>query len=493
MTATSDIAAARAAVAEASRTLADAGLLVGTAGNVSTRVGEFVAVTATGAVLAELTPEQVTVVTLDGEIVEGEFAPTSETALHLGVLRAAPADRVGAVVHTHAPLATALSLVVDEVPVVHYQQLLLGGSLRVAGFHTFGSAELARAVGAALDGRLAALMANHGAIALGRDLADAVSNALLTEWGVRAVLARAGDRRTPHPRRRPAARCHRGRDPHGLRHDEEGVVVKNKPIARGRSAEVYAEGDDRVIKLAFAGVTRAEVDDEIAASQLAHALGLTPVRCYGAVEIDGRHGMALDRIVGVPLTAVAERNILRLPEVGRTLATEHLFVHRAHTSELPDVRELALAQLDTPALAALTAAERDAVAARIRALPAGDAVLHLDFHPQNVFVLADRNVVIDWQTATSGPAAADVALTRLLFREAELFPGTALPMRVVYAAVRRILLRFYLGEYLRAGTVTVAELDRWEIAARVLRLGLLDIPSERERMIAGIRAELARS
>lgn len=268
-------------------------------------------------------------------------------------------------------------------------------------------------------------------------------------------------------------------------------VVGSRPIARGRSAEVFADGDDRVVKLAFPGVDAAEVAQEVAASRLAYELGITPVRCHGDVEVDGRHGIVFDRIEGVPLTAVAERNILRLPQVGSTLATEHLFVHRARTDRLPDVRELAVVQLDTPALSALTPAERDAVARRIRALPAGDAVLHLDFHPQNVFVLAERNVVIDWQTAVAGQPAADVALTRLLFREAELFPGTSAPMRVVYGAVRRILLRFYLRSYLRAGTVSVADLDRWEIAARVLRLGLLDIPSERERMIAGIRADLA--
>ncbi|GAA1706125.1 class II aldolase/adducin family protein [Microbacterium sediminicola] len=182
MTTSSPYESARAAVVQASRTLAAAGLVVGTAGNVSTRVGDHVAISATGAVLAELTPEQVTIVSMDGEIIDGQLAPTSETGLHLGILRAAPAEAVGAVVHTHSPLATSLSLVLDEVPVVHYQQLLLGGSVRVAGFHPFGSPELAQAVGGALDGRLAALMANHGAVALGADLAQAVSNALLTEW-----------------------------------------------------------------------------------------------------------------------------------------------------------------------------------------------------------------------------------------------------------------------------------------------------------------------
>jgi L-fuculose-phosphate aldolase len=172
----------RSSVAAASRQLAQAGLLVGTAGNVSARQGGAVALTATGAVLAGATPDQVTIVDLDGKVLAGDFAPTSETPLHLGVYRSSQAKGVGGIVHTHSPMATTLSMVVDELPVIHHQQLSLGGGLRVAPFHPFGSVELALAVGRALDGRLAALMANHGAVALGEDLAAAVDNALLTEW-----------------------------------------------------------------------------------------------------------------------------------------------------------------------------------------------------------------------------------------------------------------------------------------------------------------------
>ncbi|WP_020096960.1 class II aldolase/adducin family protein [Microbacterium sp. 11MF] len=182
MTMTSHHHDLRASVAAASRALAGHGLLIGTAGNVSARAGDVVAVTATGVVLGKATADDVTVVDLGGAVVEGTLAPTSELALHLGVLRAAPAEKVSAVVHTHAPNATALSLVLDELPVVHYQQLVLGGSLRVAPFHAFGTPDLAAAVGAALDGRLAALMANHGTVALGADLTAAVENALLVEW-----------------------------------------------------------------------------------------------------------------------------------------------------------------------------------------------------------------------------------------------------------------------------------------------------------------------
>ncbi|MDR2377930.1 MAG: class II aldolase/adducin family protein [Bifidobacteriaceae bacterium] len=172
----------RSAVAAAARELAAAGMFVGSAGNLSARQGDLVALTATGAVLAQATADHVTVVDLDGRMVAGELAPTSEAALHLGVYRQSRSEPVGGVVHTHSRMATALATVLDEVPVVHYQQLVLGGTLRVAPFHPFGSADLARAVMAALEDRSAALMANHGQVALGRDLAQAVANAQLTEW-----------------------------------------------------------------------------------------------------------------------------------------------------------------------------------------------------------------------------------------------------------------------------------------------------------------------
>ncbi|WP_324785024.1 class II aldolase/adducin family protein [Streptomyces sp. H51] len=169
----------RAAVAGACRRLGAEGLLIGTAGNVSVRVGERVAVSATGAVLADLTPDQVTVVDLDGRIVAGPLEPTSELDLHLGVYRCYGA---GAVVHTHAPMATALSCVLDELPCFHYQLLALGGTVRVAPYATFGTPELAACVVAALEGRSAALMANHGALTHAPSLDKAVEHALLLEW-----------------------------------------------------------------------------------------------------------------------------------------------------------------------------------------------------------------------------------------------------------------------------------------------------------------------
>lgn len=166
-------------MAGAARRLAADGLVTGTAGNVSMRADDLVAVTPTGARLEDVTPEQVAVVDLDGEQVDGELSPTSELGLHLGIYRRLDA---GAVVHSHARFATALACVLEELPVVHYQMLALGGPIRVAPYATFGTPELAELTLKALQGRSAALMANHGAIAYGPDLDTAMDQALLLEW-----------------------------------------------------------------------------------------------------------------------------------------------------------------------------------------------------------------------------------------------------------------------------------------------------------------------
>jgi L-fuculose-phosphate aldolase len=169
----------REQIASAARRLAAAGLVAGTSGNLSARRGQEVAITPTGAVLAELEADMVTIVSLEGEVVEGDLAPTSEVELHLGLYREFD---TGAVVHTHAPMATALSCVLDELPCIHYEMLSLGGAVRVAPYETFGTPELARSVVDALDGRSACLMSNHGAVTHGADVATAVRSTELLEW-----------------------------------------------------------------------------------------------------------------------------------------------------------------------------------------------------------------------------------------------------------------------------------------------------------------------
>ena len=263
-------------------------------------------------------------------------------------------------------------------------------------------------------------------------------------------------------------------------------------LATGRTARVYAVGPDHVLKVFEPSVHRDEIDQEEQDSTRAHELGLTPIRCHGRVVLDdGRTALELDRVDGEALTTVAEQNPLRIRSVARTLARVHAQVHAVRTSEFPDVRELAARLVDAPPLSALTPDEKQQLREHVRALPDDDSVLHLDFHPLNVFQHHGGHAVIDWQTTCHGPAAADVAMTRLLFTEAELFPGISTAQRLLYQSVRRVMLGFYEAEYRRLTGVASCDVDRWATTVRVLRLGLLDVESERSALLQRIRDTLA--
>jgi L-fuculose-phosphate aldolase len=159
--------------------LAADGLVHATAGNASAVADDRIAITPTGARLEGLRAQDITVLDRSGAVLEGD-EPTSEVELHLGAIERLGA---GAVVHAHAPFATALSCVLDgEVPCVHYEMLMLGGPVRIAPYETYGTPELAAGVLDALEGRSAALMASHGAIAIGPDLAAAMQAMEILEW-----------------------------------------------------------------------------------------------------------------------------------------------------------------------------------------------------------------------------------------------------------------------------------------------------------------------
>lgn len=169
----------------AQRTAAD-GLVVGRSGNLSVRSGDLVAVTPTGVDHDRLRPEDVPVVRLDGRPVEGGLVPTSELPMHLAVYAAD--EMRTAVVHTHAVHATAVSLLVDEVPPVHYVLGTLGDSVRVAPYATYGTEELAGHVVTALANRYGCLLRNHGTITTGSNLVEAYERTVQLEWACRVWL-----------------------------------------------------------------------------------------------------------------------------------------------------------------------------------------------------------------------------------------------------------------------------------------------------------------
>lgn len=169
----------RERVAAVCRQIGRSGLVTAAAGNVSARIGDQAVITPRGCRLSVATPEEIVVLALNGEHVDGTREASSETGIHLGVYAGTDA---GGVVHTHSHFATVLSTLVDAVPPIHYSIAGLGGVVRVAGYATFGSEELAEHAIAGLEGRYAVLLRNHGAVTIGPTVEIAMERAFTLEW-----------------------------------------------------------------------------------------------------------------------------------------------------------------------------------------------------------------------------------------------------------------------------------------------------------------------
>jgi L-fuculose-phosphate aldolase len=174
---------ARDAIVATVRRLERAGLNVNASGNVSVRVEGGILVTASGIDPDEMSADDCVLLDGHGSPIAAEHrVPTSEWRLHVGLYRRRP--DVGAIVHTHSPEATAAATLGRPLRSIHYVVARFGGAdLACAPYSTYGSAELADDVADTLgDDRMACLMANHGAVAVGPDLATALSLAFDVEW-----------------------------------------------------------------------------------------------------------------------------------------------------------------------------------------------------------------------------------------------------------------------------------------------------------------------
>jgi len=196
--------AERKAVLEAAQRMSEKGFVVGTAGNISIRIREpggreLMAITPTSRYYDTIGVDDIAVVDFDGQRVEGEFSPSVETMLHIGVYKVR--KKVNAVIHSHPTLSSAFAVAGMEIPpIVDDQVTYLGGGIKVAEYALSGSEDLVKNVLAALGPRNAVLLANHGAVCVGKDLREAFTNCEMLEKTAKIYICVLGiGKPTPIP------------------------------------------------------------------------------------------------------------------------------------------------------------------------------------------------------------------------------------------------------------------------------------------------------
>jgi len=168
-------------VLEAAKYILRTDLVKGTWGNVSYREEDRMWITPSGVPYDEMGENDIAVVDLDdGEWIEGNFKPSSELPMHLEIYRIFP--EIKAIVHFHAVYSSAFSAFDEDVPCYTEDQAqIIGGRIRVSKYAYPGTEELAKNVVEALKDRFGAIIANHGAVAIGRSMKEALAAAEVLE------------------------------------------------------------------------------------------------------------------------------------------------------------------------------------------------------------------------------------------------------------------------------------------------------------------------
>ena len=257
--------------------------------------------------------------------------------------------------------------------------------------------------------------------------------------------------------------------------------MQEKPIALGRTAEIYAWENNTVLKLFFDWVS----DEDIAYEAKIHGViqkhfASTP-KLLGEIEIDGRKGLILERIEGPNMRDEMLGHLLKAPKMVRTFAKLHTAVHKSVIPEFIPVKARLKRGIDL--IEPLSQESKAKLLKQLDSLPDKKNLVHFDYHPGQIIVAPDGPVVIDWVTAGQGDPAADVARTIITIKffsvpEEKFFTRLAIDLFV----------RWYCWSYPRQmcqlnPEISMEAVQAWMVPIAAARLNE-NVPGEKEKILA---------
>ncbi len=252
-------------------------------------------------------------------------------------------------------------------------------------------------------------------------------------------------------------------------------------LGSGRAAEVFALGEGQVIKLLREGGSPLALEREAAAQRAAHAAGL-PVPAVVSIEtMEGRAGLVMSRVEGLDGLTAVDRKPWRVWAIGRQVGRLHQQLGSANAPpELP--RLLETLRLDIAQSPHIPSRARDRLLAAFDALPDGNTVCHLDFHPGNLVESPEGPFVIDFADARAGHPLADHAKSLVILEAGSLPPGASRWELALVKVGRRLMRAAYIAGYRSDTAIDEAALRRWRAMMIAHRL-TQGIEVERVRLL----------
>ena len=232
----------------------------------------------------------------------------------------------------------------------------------------------------------------------------------------------------------------------------------DKPIAHGRTADVYDWDDGHILKLFHTWFELPNIEYEFRIAQAVHSSGVRAPAAKELLQVQGRNGLIYERVAGESMLDAFQRKPWRVSKYSRILARLHAQMHECvfEAREIPLQRKRLQNKINHAD--ALSASLKASLLKSLQALPDGDRVCHGDFHPANVLILRDDARVIDWMDASRGNPLADVARTSIIFL------GSAATKEVPNLLLKvfiKIAHTAYLREYFRLRPDGADEYRHW--------------------------------
>ena len=262
-------------------------------------------------------------------------------------------------------------------------------------------------------------------------------------------------------------------------------MKKGRLIRTGRTAEIFAWGDDRVLKLFMDWCPNSWIESEEKLSRLVYESGLSVPAVEGIIEVDGRTGIIFERIEGRSMPDLIMDEMASSPEgiprYGEILAELHTSIHSLEIPDLPSLRDMIEHGIRNAK--ALSEDSRLQTLQVLDQMQDGTTLCHYDFHPFNIIMSPRGPIIIDWMNASRGNPHADIARTLLISQGFQHSIPTNL-----HSTLRSFIDR-YLARYSEIREISLEELKAWRLPIAAARMNE-DIPYEREWLLSIVREEL---
>lgn len=263
-----------------------------------------------------------------------------------------------------------------------------------------------------------------------------------------------------------------------------------KLIGQGRTAEIYAVGENDVIKLYRKEMKSEAIEYEFKIAQIVQNAGLNVPKVKELIDIDGRKGIRFERITGNTMLKTMALYPFKLKSLANQFAELHFSIHKCTSYELPRQKDRLRDRIRATDM--LSEVKKKIILSYLDELEDGDSICHCDFHPDNIIMFSKAPIIIDWVTCTKGNSKGDVARTILMLKCAQVPLDKPFVEKTLVNGLRKKLLKYYLEEYLRLSNIKLEEIEKWELPVAAARL-IEWLPSGEKQALVNIIEERIKS